>query len=105
ARLKGLVDDASAPAEIGFAARDERDQRHLFRKASALRLQDPRDRALLCRSRQQLDLPDPLAAIAAVLLDDARAGRSQVRRKAGGKLGGAAVELRVRPPAELPGAI
>jgi hypothetical protein len=53
----------------------------------------------------QLDLPHTLAAIAAVLLDDARPGEAQLRRKLRGEFAGAAVEPGIGAPAEMPGTV
>ena len=49
----------------------------------------------------QLDLPDPLAAIATVLLQDTRAGRSKPRRECLAKGRGRAVEMGVGAPAKM----
>ena len=51
---------------------------------------------------RRLDLPDALAAIATVLLDDPRAGRLQPPRERFVKFPDAAIEMRIGAPAQMP---
>jgi hypothetical protein len=69
-RLKRLVDDAPAPAEIRFAARDEVLQRQFFGSAAKLYMKHTDSPGF---AGQNFDFPHALATIASVLLDDARA--------------------------------
>ena len=69
ARLKRLVDDAAAPAEIRLAADHESVERHLLGLATALRVQHSDHSAGMVQS---FHFPDSSPAIAAVLLEHAR---------------------------------
>src|SRR5438477_12619264 len=75
ARLKRLIDDTSVVCEIWLAACHELPKRHFFGHAPAARMQDSYDARLACRPGNHFDLPNPLAAIAPVLLEDTRACR------------------------------
>jgi hypothetical protein len=87
------------------AQRHEVRQRHLFRHAAATRMQHADLRSIAGRQGNRLDLPHSLAAIAAVLLEHARAGRLQSRREFCAERRRRAVEMRVGAPAEVPGAM
>jgi hypothetical protein len=89
-RLKWLIDDAATGREIGFATRHEVPLRMQHLHA----LRD-------LRSADQLDLPDTLATIAAVLLEHARSRRPQARRKllSEGRCG--SIEMRIGAPSEM----
>src|SRR6202011_5783351 len=75
ARLKRLIHDTSVAREIGLAACHELPKRHFFEHAPAARLQNAHDARLAGWSRNQFDLPNALAAITAVLFENARACR------------------------------
>ena len=82
ARLKRLIDDAAVGGEIRLAARHEIAASGIvFGHAAPARLQHANDARRAGRLGRQLDLPDALTAIAAVLLEDTRARRSKPRRK------------------------
>src|SRR5439155_6389614 len=102
-RLKRLVDDAAAGAEICLATRHEGAERQFFRHATPRRLQHPHEARLPGCRGYSLDFPHALAPIASVLLQDARARRLQPCRELGLELGGSAIEVGVGAPAEMPG--
>ena len=105
ARLKRLIDDRAIGREIGLATGHERGELHFPERAPAPRLQHAHVIVRARRVRHELDLPHSLAAIAAVALEDARTGRSQPCRKLRHEFGGAAIEVRIGPPAEMPGVV
>ena len=100
-RLKRLIDDAPAPGEIGLAACHEFQKRQILRDATPLGMQDAHGVRRAGSRRHLLDLPNSLATIAAVLLDDPRARRLQSPGERDAELGGTAVKVRVRAPAEM----
>src|ERR1700730_4161412 len=75
ARLKWLVHDTPVRREIALAARHEVRKRYFFRHAAPACMQDAHDTRLAGRPGNQFDLPNTLAAIASVLLEDTRACR------------------------------
>jgi hypothetical protein len=70
AHLIRLIDDAPAPAEIRFAARDEIPKRQFFGHAARLCMKHADGTGFAV---YYFDFPYTLATIAPVLLDDARA--------------------------------
>ena len=87
-RLKRLVDDEAASGEISLAAGDELGERQFLRHAAAPRFEHKHRIGFA----GGLDLPYPLAVIAAVLLQDARAVGLEPGRKHGIELSSGAVE-------------
>src|SRR4051794_33291985 len=96
-RLKRLVDDASAPAEIALAAGHEGGERQLFGDAAAQCMQHT---CLVGFAVDEFDFPYALAVIATVLLQHPRAGLQPCRKRVT-KFAGAAVQMRVRAPAQM----
>src|SRR5215472_7728717 len=104
ARLKRLIDDAAAPAEIGLATAYEALERQLFGDTAALRMQHAYKRVSAAPAVDKLHFPHALAAVAAVLLQHPRAGlQSHWERVT--KFRRATIEMRVRAPAEMLGAV
>src|SRR5208282_1215532 len=77
ARLKRLVHEASVGGEIGPAAYHELRKRHFFGLAPALCMQHAHDTRVTSQLGNQFYPPNSLPAIAPVLLEDTRAGRSE----------------------------
>ncbi|MHC2589447.1 hypothetical protein ACVIG9_003503 [Bradyrhizobium ottawaense] len=102
ARLKRLVDDAAAPSEIRLAARHQLVEPDVLGPAPALGMEYTNR---LVRVRKRFDLPDALAAIAAILLEHARAVRAKARGKFGAERRGAVIAMRVGAPAEVTRAV
>ena len=100
--LKGLIDDSSAPTEIGFTPRHEDFERQDLRHAAATRLQRRHNRRGTGRLFEPLDLPDALTGVAAILLDDARSCDAKLSRKTPAKFLSAAIKTCVGAPAEMP---
>ena len=75
-RLKWLIDDAAARHEVRLAARHEINERHLFGHAPPERMQYANACPFAGRFENLLDLPDPLTAVAPVLFENKRAGRT-----------------------------
>src|SRR6185437_9190585 len=98
ARLECLIDDATAPAEIWFAASNESLKWHLLRSTAALGVKHP-DRHVHVRHR--FHLPDALASVPAVLLEDAWARRLEARGELGAQGVSAVVSMRVSAPAQV----
>ena len=105
ARLKRLIDDASVVCEVGLAACHELHQRQFFGQTPAERVQDAHDTRRAGWLGNQLYLPNPLATIAPVLLEDTRAGGLQPWRERGGEFGRRAVEVGVCAPSKMFGAV
>src|ERR1700741_952005 len=74
ARLKRLIDDGAAPAEATFATAHKAVERQLFGHTAALRMQYTYKNVSGDCLTDKLHLPDPLPAIAAVLLQHPWAG-------------------------------
>src|ERR1700692_3444536 len=74
-RLEWLIDDAPLGGEIAFAAVHEVADGDILRQTAAACVQYSGDRTPPRRWGDELDLPHPLSAVAAVLLEHARARR------------------------------
>src|SRR5690349_3406845 len=103
ARLKRLVDDAAAPAEIGLATVHEAGKRHQLRHTATLRMQHAHHARIGAPTRNNLNLPHALPAIATVLFQYPRT-LLYSRWKGIMKFLGAPVQVRVGAPAEMFGA-
>ena len=103
-RLKGLIDDAAAGGEIGFAAREKLIEPQSFWHAAAARMQDRNKTRCALRAPSRFHLPHALTAVAAVLLEDTRA-QPETFRQPGPQIVCGPIEMRVRAPAEMPGAV
>src|SRR6516165_2278700 len=104
ARLKRLVDNAAAPAEITLAATHEAVKRQLFGDTASLRMQHAYKGVSADLAPDKLRLPHALPAIAAVLLQHPRAA-PQPRWEILTEFRCTAIEMRVRAPAEIFGAV
>ena len=104
ARLKRLIDDASVGGKIGRAARHELRKRHFLGHASPLRMQNAHYTRPARRLGNKFDLPNSLAAIAPVLLEDPRAGRLEPWRERGAEVGRRTVEVGIGAPSKMLGA-
>jgi hypothetical protein len=92
-RLEGLVDDAVAIQEIRSALGHECIEGNISRHAATQRFENGDDSGRFVRS---LNSPYTLAAIAAVLLDDARPRRLQAVGKLIPKLRESGIATRIR---------
>src|SRR6185437_15652930 len=97
ARLVRMVDQPALAGEVLPAMVEEFAQRHLDRRAVAMR----RLLQAQARSFERGDLPDTLAAIAAMLLQDTNTACGKLKRKAAREVSGGAVESGVAAPAEF----
>src|SRR3954454_14046635 len=101
ARLKRLVYDAAIEREISLAARYEVAEAHFLRQAPAACGQHTHRANFADRSGQQLNLPDALTGLAAVLFEHPCACRLEPWRERLPEVGHGAVDVGVRPPAEM----
>src|ERR1700748_2856864 len=101
ADLKGLIDNAAAPTEIGFTTRHEIFERQGLRHTATARLQHCNSRRGADALLEPFDLPDALAGIAAILLENARSRRTKPSREIVAKFLSAAVKSRVGSPTEV----
>jgi len=105
ARLKRLVHDASVRGKIGPAACHELRKRHFFGLAPALCMQHAHDTRVTSQLGNQFYLPNSLPAIASVLLEDTRAGRSEPRRELTGEVSRRAIEVGIGAPSQMLGTV
>jgi hypothetical protein len=78
---------------------------NFLRQTPAERMQDAHDASPAHRLGNQFDLPNPLAAIAPVLLEHTRAGRLEPWRERGAEVGRRAVEVGIGAPSKMSGAV
>src|SRR5258708_25285988 len=100
-RLKRLVNDAPLGGEIALASVHEFAEGQNLRHAAAACVQYPNDRVLARRWGHELDFPHALAAVAAVLLEYARAGRLEPAGKLSVEFACCTVQMGVGAPAEM----
>src|SRR5580704_8466277 len=100
-RLEWLIDDAPLGGEIAFAAAHEVAEDDILRQTAAACVQYPDDRILPRRCGDELDLPHSLSAVAAILLEHARARRLEPGGKLIVEFPHRAVEMGVGAPAKM----
>jgi len=103
--LEWLIDDTALVREIGFAPVHEIAELHMLGHAATGRMQHLNGFAASRGFGCELDLPHAFAAVASVLFEHSRDRRSQALRKLFAERCGAAIQVGVRAPAEMPGAV
>src|SRR5450631_4642904 len=99
--LERLIDEATV-CEIRFAQSHEIAEAHIPGDAAAGRVQHPDGCAVL---PGEFDLPHSLATVVAVLLEDPWPRHSQALRKLFAKRSDVAIQMGVRAPAQMLGAV